>query len=91
MKQREKLYLKYLKMAAEAGVIEAQHNLGCEYLDGKRMPKDEVKALAWFLHASANGFIESKVNRQKISIMSYTCSLMARNAAESRSTKKLPY
>lgn len=24
-----KLYLKYLKMAAEAGVMEAQHNLGC--------------------------------------------------------------
>jgi TPR repeat protein len=49
--------VKYLKLAAESGIIEAQHNLGCEYLDGLRLKKDEVKALAWFLHAGANGFI----------------------------------
>lgn len=48
-------------MAAESGVMQAQHNLGCEYLEGGKVKKDEVKALAWFMHAGANGFIESKV------------------------------
>ena len=54
--------MKYLKMAAESGVVEAQHNLGCQYLEGKNLKKDDLKALAWFLQASANGFIESKFN-----------------------------
>ena len=55
--EKKDLYLKYLKLAAETGIIEAQHNLGCEYLEGKSLPKDEVKALAWFIHAGANGFV----------------------------------
>ena len=49
-------------MAAEAGAMEAQHNLGCEYLDGKQLPKDEVKALTWFLHAAVYGFVQAKVH-----------------------------
>ena len=59
--KRIELYMKYLKMAAQGGIIQAQHNLGCEYLEGERIKKDEVKAMAWFTHAGANGFIQSKV------------------------------
>ncbi len=51
------MYIKYLRLAAEAGVIEAQHNLGCEYLEGKIVNKNDVKALGWFVHAGANGYI----------------------------------
>jgi len=60
--KNKELYLKYLKLAAETGIIEAQHNLGCEYYEGKIVTKDEVKALAWFMHAAANGYVESKVS-----------------------------
>lgn len=30
------------------GVVEAQHNLACMYLEGKIIKYDSVKALAWF-------------------------------------------
>ena len=56
------LFRKYLVLASEAGVIEAQHNLGIEYLRGDFFPKSEVKAFSWFLHASAHNFIYSKYN-----------------------------
>jgi TPR repeat protein len=60
------MYKKYLLIASEMGVTEAQHNLGLEYLSGVHFPKDEVKAIAWFLHASAHGFVFSKYNLSKI-------------------------
>ena len=56
-----KLYIKYLKNAAEGGCIEAQFNLGEEYRVGLNLKKDEVKAFAWFKHAGAHGFVYGKV------------------------------
>lgn len=35
-----KLYKKYLLLAAEEGVIEAQHNLALEYLNGEHFVKN---------------------------------------------------
>lgn len=34
------MYRKYLFLAAEEGVIEAQHNLGLEYASGEHFPKN---------------------------------------------------
>jgi TPR repeat protein len=60
------MYKMYLLKAAEMGVVEAQHNLGLEYVSGDHFPKDEVKALAWFIHAGAHGFVYSKYNLSKM-------------------------
>lgn len=45
----------YMKRAAQAGLVEAQHNLGVKYLQGVRIAPestgptvDQSKALAWF-------------------------------------------
>jgi len=43
------------------GVVEAQHNLALEYMQGGAVKKDQIKALSWFLHAGACGFPHSKV------------------------------
>lgn len=51
-----------MKKAAELGSLEAQHNLAVEYLEGTKIEKNEVKALAWFIHAGAHGFAHSNVN-----------------------------
>ena len=48
------------------GVLEAQHNIGNDYLRGEVFPKNEVKAFGWFMNASAHGFIYSKYNAAKI-------------------------
>ena len=56
-----KLYIKYLKNAAQGGCIEAQFNLGEQYRTGLNLKKDEVKAFAWFKHAGAHGFVYGKV------------------------------
>lgn len=53
--------MKYLKEAAESGVISAQHNLANEYMVGKNVEKDDIKAYAWFKQAAIQGFIYSKV------------------------------
>jgi len=34
------LYIYYLKKAAELGVVEAQHNLALEYMNGGALKKD---------------------------------------------------
>ena len=56
----------YTKKAAELGLIEAQHNLACMYLEGKICEYSSIKALAWFKHAGAHGFIHSNYNAAKI-------------------------
>lgn len=60
-KKNPELQLFYTKRAAELGLIEAQHNLGCMYMEGEIVPYDGLKALAWFTHAGAHGFAHSKV------------------------------
>ena len=53
----EKHYL-LMKQAAELGLLEAQHNLGCFYLE-----KQEInKAVAWFLNAGKLDFYPSMIN-----------------------------
>ena len=37
------------------------------------MKKNDVKALGWFVHAGANGYIESKVLLIKYSITQHKC------------------
>lgn len=67
------MYKKYLVKASESGVVEAQHNLGIEYTKGEHFPKDEVKALAWFLQAAAHGFVYSKYNLSRILSQGSSC------------------
>lgn len=45
----------YLEMAGNQGHIEAQNRLGCAYLDGLSIPRDEAKALEWLQKAAAKG------------------------------------
>lgn len=42
-----KLQVFYTKMAAELGLAEAQHNLGCMYMEKILVPYNGVKAMAW--------------------------------------------
>ncbi len=37
-----------MKKAAELGMVEAQHNLGCMYIEKKVIEYNAIKALAWF-------------------------------------------
>lgn len=58
----------YTKKAAELGLTEAQHNLGCMYLEGRICEYSSIKALSWFKHAGAHGFVHSNYNAAKIFI-----------------------
>lgn len=46
-KNNELVYI-YMKKAAELGLVEAQHSLGCMYIEKNNIPYDSLKALAWF-------------------------------------------
>ena len=52
--------------AAELGLIDAMHNLGVLYNEGRIIMKDELKALAWFNHAGNHGFTPSMYNAAMI-------------------------
>eukprot|EP01016_Furgasonia_blochmanni_P014549 TRINITY_DN1764_c0_g2_i4.p1 TRINITY_DN1764_c0_g2~~TRINITY_DN1764_c0_g2_i4.p1 ORF type:complete len:297 (-),score=57.20 TRINITY_DN1764_c0_g2_i4:156-1046(-) len=60
------LEFSYTKTAAEMGLIEAQHNLACMYLEARIVGYDSLKALAWFTHAGAGGFVHSQYNAAKL-------------------------
>jgi TPR repeat protein len=44
--------LKYYRLAAVAGVSEAQHNLGAAHATGRGVKRDYVEGLAWFILAA---------------------------------------
>jgi TPR repeat protein len=57
----------YMKRAAQAGLVEAQHNLGVMYLQGARIKPDSTgptvdhsKALAWLAKISLGSSEPSK-------------------------------
>lgn len=59
LKRDPHLEFLYMKRAAQAGLVEAQHNLGVMYLQGARIEPnsagstvDQSKALAWFAKIS---------------------------------------
>lgn len=51
-----KLEFHYMKKSAEMGLLDAQHNLGVMYKEGRLIKKNDKKALAWFTHAGTFGF-----------------------------------
>ena len=53
--------LKWYSVAAAAGEPEAMHMLGIFHRDGIGVPKDAVKAKAWFTKAAAKGYERSKI------------------------------
>ena len=53
------LEILYMKRAAELGLPDAQHNLGCMYLERKVLKYNSLKAAAWFSQAAAGGYISS--------------------------------
>ena len=61
MEKNSELHMQYLRKAATLGVVEAQHNLATEYMEGVNIKKDEMKAFSWFLHAGNCGFPHAKV------------------------------
>ncbi len=67
-KKNPELEFFYTRKAAEMGLPEAQHNLGVFYLEGKITKQDSLKALAWFSHAGAHGFVHSQYNAAKMYI-----------------------
>lgn len=57
--------LKYLLESASLGETTAQNRIGIFYAEGKSTPKNLVEAYKWFLIASANGYENSKTNKEK--------------------------
>ncbi len=47
--------MKWYEKAAAQGQLEAQFGLGCCYLDGQGVPKDESKAVEWCQKAASKG------------------------------------
>ncbi len=68
-----------MKKSAELGLVDAQHNLGCIYNEGKIVKKDQLKALAWFTHAGSGGFSASMYNAAKIFLEGSECKRIKRN------------
>ncbi|CAG9324546.1 unnamed protein product [Blepharisma stoltei] len=58
VKEDKEMYFKYMKLAAELGLNEAQHNLGVYYNE----QGDIRKAVAWFYQAAKNAFYPSIIN-----------------------------
>lgn len=54
----EENYYNLMKQAAELGLLEAQHNLACYYVE----KNDITKAAGWFLNSARCGFFPSMVN-----------------------------
>lgn len=67
-KKNKELEFFYTKQAAELGLTEAQHNLGCMYMEGEITKYDSLKALSWFSYAGAAGFQHSMFNAAKLYI-----------------------
>ena len=56
--QNDEKAIKWLRLAAEAGIIEAQYTLGCLYNFGRR--PDDKKAKKWYSLAAEAGHIEAR-------------------------------
>lgn len=59
-KKEEKDAVKWLKEAAEAGDVEAQHNLGAYYMLGEHVEENEQEALKWLEKAAMQGDAEAQ-------------------------------
>ena len=79
VEKSDKLYILYLKKAAEMGLTEAQHNLAVEYMNGTHIKKDEVKALGWFVHAAGTDFVPSKHNAALLFLRGTECGTLKPN------------
>ena len=53
--------VKWYRMAAEAGIVEAQNNLGFMYSKGHGISKDIIAAYMWFSLAAAQGYENAAV------------------------------
>jgi hypothetical protein len=51
-----------LPLITTQGLVEAQHNMGCIYLEKQLAKYDSIKALAWLMQADAQKFIQSSVS-----------------------------
>lgn len=52
----------YYKLAAEAGNVKAQNNLGACYAKGKGVPQDFCLAIAWYKKAAEHGDSQAQFN-----------------------------
>ncbi|MGH7217198.1 MAG: tetratricopeptide repeat protein [Nitrospiraceae bacterium] len=50
----------YLRQAAEAGIAEAQYNLGICYLNGQGVAEDAAVANTWFERAAKQGWVDAQ-------------------------------
>lgn len=48
-------YTRFLRLAAKAGLVDAQVELGANLIDGIEVKKDREKARKWFVKAEAQG------------------------------------
>jgi len=51
-----------LRARAEAGVAEAQFNLGFMYVDGRGVPQDDAEAIRWYRLAAEQGYATGQRN-----------------------------
>jgi len=50
---------KHMRLAADQGIAEAQHNLGAKYRRGKGVPKDLAESAKWYRRAAEQDFTKS--------------------------------
>ena len=52
--------LRWYRLAAKQGHVEAQFNLGLMYEKGEGMPEDHAKAVSWFRQAAEQGYADAQ-------------------------------
>jgi len=59
---QDRLAVQELTAKAEAGDAQSQVELGTKYFEGREVPKDDKKAVAWFEKAAQQGHAEGLYN-----------------------------
>lgn len=62
VEKNEEHAFQYCKVAAELGNCAALNNMGCNYLEGRFVPRDSELALRYFSSAAHNGFVAAMRN-----------------------------
>jgi TPR repeat protein len=52
--------VRYYRLAADQGYMDAQYQLGCHYEAGKGVTKDSNEAKRWFRLAAAQGHVDAQ-------------------------------
>ena len=54
--------VRWYRLAAEQGLVTAQHSLGLMYDDGRGVPLDDAEAVRWYRLAAEQGYVSAQNN-----------------------------